>query len=544
MSRDQLRDAWTSAKSKKDTLDNDIDDREKLLLKGLAKCPNCGKKTSVSYTNAPLLADKNKISKLKTERTSCLEKHDTLEEQIKRDSKTRDTLHDSWTSLKVKAKLLEEEVVKHEKLLKQGKTTCPTCGQSISAKKFKTQLQTDRAEVSALKTQTKQAEDKFDTADAAISDLEKQRNDWLEKAKDVKTKIDAQESLLKQGFTKCDCGQTINGGKLKRQLQTDTESLKTLKTQTTQAKEKYDKAARAVSELEEKNREARTQAKTMKDSGDAIARYLKEQKRIAEKLESKISEIRGSLDTLGLQQLDPQDSAFERSLATIIPLDVDALEKKKDEFKKRAKLLREKTELHKGLTEKNEQAKDKLKTLKLRIQRAILARHLSEGFEQAIEDRRKDQLKRIEQLALQYYKGMTDQHTYTAITIDPENYRVFVHPKELTDRIPATRTGGGHQTLISIAIRLALLQELAFRPLLILDEPTYGVDDDNLPQLAQQLGQASKQLSQTIIVTHHGICEENATNILKIIVGQDGASHIQREGMDKSFLREGKSTPS
>jgi len=56
----------------------------------------------------------------------------------------------------------------------------------------------------------------------------------------------------------------------------------------------------------------------------------------------------------------------------------------------------------------------------------------------------------------------------------------------------------------------------------------YGVDDQNLPQLASQLVQASKQLSQTIIVTHHGICEEDATNILNVRVGQDGISQIAR----------------
>jgi ABC-type molybdenum transport system ATPase subunit/photorepair protein PhrA len=63
--------------------------------------------------------------------------------------------------------------------------------------------------------------------------------------------------------------------------------------------------------------------------------------------------------------------------------------------------------------------------------------------------------------------------------------------------------------------------------LLILDEPTYGVDDENLPQLASQLGEASKQLSQTIIVTHHGICEEDTTNILNVVVGVDGVSRIE-----------------
>jgi DNA repair exonuclease SbcCD ATPase subunit len=65
--------------------------------------------------------------------------------------------------------------------------------------------------------------------------------------------------------------------------------------------------------------------------------------------------------------------------------------------------------------------------------------------------------------------------------------------------IPATRVGGGHQTLLALAIRLTLLDTLGFRSLLILDEPTYGVDSDNLPQPASYIGQASRQLSQMIL---------------------------------------------
>lgn len=59
-------------------------------------------------------------------------------------------------------------------------------------------------------------------------------------------------------------------------------------------------------------------------------------------------------------------------------------------------------------------------------------------------------------------------------------------------------------------------------------EPTCGVDNQTLPQLASELGQASRQLSQTIIVTHHGT-PERATNILNVTVSHDdGSSHIVR----------------
>jgi DNA repair exonuclease SbcCD ATPase subunit len=102
---------------------------------------------------------------------------------------------------------------------------------------------------------------------------------------------------------------------------------------------------------------------------------------------------------------------------------------------------------------------------------------------------------------LSYYEKMTDQRDYDSIKIDPETYTVLVHPRNLTEHIPATRDGGDHQTLLALALRLALLEELGFRNLLILDEPTYGVDSENLPQLAGCIEDISKNLAQTILVT-------------------------------------------
>ncbi|MBO3840723.1 MAG: AAA family ATPase [Candidatus Brockarchaeota archaeon] len=122
---------------------------------------------------------------------------------------------------------------------------------------------------------------------------------------------------------------------------------------------------------------------------------------------------------------------------------------------------------------------------------------------------------------------MTDQHVYDAIRIDPEDYSVWVHPKGLTEPIPANRVGGGHQTIISLALRLALLDSLNLRSLLILDEPTYGVDSQNLPQVANYIGEVSKHLSQIILVTHHNICEEEASNIIEVSVQEDGSSKAE-----------------
>ena len=135
-------------------------------------------------------------------------------------------------------------------------------------------------------------------------------------------------------------------------------------------------------------------------------------------------------------------------------------------------------------------------------------------------------LKRLENRALRIYNQLTDQHLYQAISIDKDTYKVFVHPTGAKGEIPATRTGGGHQTLLSLALRLAILREGKHTSLLILDEPTYGVDQENLPQLMSHISEAAKQVSQVLLVTHHGFGEEEATNIINVELNEEGFSEI------------------
>ena len=72
-----------------------------------------------------------------------------------------------------------------------------------------------------------------------------------------------------------------------------------------------------------------------------------------------------------------------------------------------------------------------------------------------------------------------------------------------------------------------MLDALGFKSLLILDEPTYGVDSDNLPQLLSHIGEASKLVSQVILVTHHGLGEEEASNIIRVRIEEDGSSKAE-----------------
>ena len=39
---------------------------------------------------------------------------------------------------------------------------------------------------------------------------------------------------------------------------------------------------------------------------------------------------------------------------------------------------------------------------------------------------------------------------------------------------------------------------------------------------------AAKKIGQTILVTHHGLGEEEAANIIKVDIGEDGSSTVSR----------------
>lgn len=169
-----------------------------------------------------------------------------------------------------------------------------------------------------------------------------------------------------------------------------------------------------------------------------------------------------------------------------------------------------------------------INTIKQR-QLAILAVEAAvRRLDEAVKKRRDVTLKEIGRRAYQYYLMMTDQNVYNSIMIDPETYEVYVSQKNLAaGRISATRLGGGHQTLIALAVRVALIDIMSpgQNHVLILDEPTYGVDEQNIPQLANYLSNLTKVVHQVILVTHYNICEESANSIIDVSIA-NGESTI------------------
>jgi DNA repair exonuclease SbcCD ATPase subunit len=362
-----------------------------------------------------------------------------------------------------------------------------------------------------------------------LEDVSNSQKEWSAsngEANALQKEIQEHERLLNEGVATCPtCGQDLKAEVLKNILEYKRRKLDILLKIVDGLRKAYENKNTELEKLRNELNLTLNEVQRLKGLDESIQKHIARK----DELEKNIANMENSIKTL-LTHLslpfDPKDPELKVKIAQQLPLEPVQLEaKKKEALTKREKLTAKSSDLAKKKGEL-QTYQSRISELEKRLKAIDLARKLSERLEMAIETRRKEVLRKIEARALSYYERMTDQRDYDSIKIDPETYAVSVHPRNLTEHIPATRDGGGHQTLLALALRLALLEEMGFKNLLILDEPTYGVDSENLPQLAGYIEDVSKNLTQTILVTHHDICEEEASNIIEVS-REDGFSNAR-----------------
>ena len=359
----------------------------------------------------------------------------------------------------------------------------------------------------------------------------------IKKLRDKETKVYGELKVLEdshktrlelkvKGVAKCPtCGQKIDEETLSSIIENEKLKIADL---TERLKNMQSRREKLESELELINREINEIHRRRERLNMLMNSVSEYDVRINEK-ESIVNSIRldieGTLRRLGLD-LDPDDPKLYERLTEIFQAPREIEEKKK-----RAKILEEKlmeklSELEKAKSELNK-LKTRLRELERKSKVISLASNLRERILNFIKERRDDLLRSIALRAQTIFMSLTDQRIYTSFRIDPENYRVYVKPHGLSDYIPASRVGGGHQTLISLSLRLAVSYHLGVKSLIILDEPTYGVDEENLQILLNQLSRIARYVDQALIVTHHGRGVEEASNIIEVYRGPDGHSRIR-----------------
>ena len=342
---------------------------------------------------------------------------------------------------------------------------------------------------------------------------------------DLAGRLDRRQALPKGKGAMCEvCGATIDAAQTKKELAQWTEEVAQLDTLLAELQQKQ---TVVQSSLDKANAEERNQTQRM--------HKLKEQRDRLVALEDKIGKRQTEGETaataeaeayLGVQTeaksakveakwtLDGEPAAVIASIRNA----VDALKQTMAETVGRriaerqalTELLQrfsvQKQSLERRQTDlEREQATAKANagTLEIKAVRAERFRRISAAFKDYQVQIRSEASTKLAADAIALHRRLSQTDAFTAFVIDPTQYSVQVVPKELDEEVPASLyEGGGHRLLLGLAYRLAVARLAAECPVLLLDEPTYGLDTIHRETLLERL--ADRELAkQVLLITHH-----------------------------------------
>lgn len=110
---------------------------------------------------------------------------------------------------------------------------------------------------------------------------------------------------------------------------------------------------------------------------------------------------------------------------------------------------------------------------------------------------------------------MPSESEILRLEIDTKGSNFDLYARRRGKRSPFHTLSGGEKTSFGFALRVAMSEELSNIGLLILDEPTYGLDSLRRKKLAEIL-MDQEQIGQLIVITHDDIFDDKTDNILKI----------------------------
>jgi len=131
----------------------------------------------------------------------------------------------------------------------------------------------------------------------------------------------------------------------------------------------------------------------------------------------------------------------------------------------------------------------------------------------------------VSSLTYFWYTQLIREKKYTMIGFDTDNYSLLAKPLDFDDLVPVKEySGGGHETIFSLALRLALSQTAGNRDFMLFDEPTDATDTYNRDQIIEALMKASQSFNQILLITHHGLGREYTVNTITIKFDPDAGS--------------------
>ncbi len=153
--------------------------------------------------------------------------------------------------------------------------------------------------------------------------------------------------------------------------------------------------------------------------------------------------------------------------------------------------------------------------LRARKRRADDLRVLASAFKELQEQLRTRAAAELAVSTFAIYEAIAVDREVVGVEVDPARYQVMVTSKDTDVAMPASLAqGGGHRLLLGLAFRLALVQRLGPFPFMLLDEPTYGLDEYHRHALLQRIA-GLNLCEQILLITH----QEMGTPDRRISIG-------------------------
>lgn len=349
---------------------------------------------------------------------------------------------------------------------------------------------------------------------------------------DLAGRLERRQGLPKGKGAKCEvCGSPIDAAQMKKELAAWTAELEELDQQLAESKKKLDSLKAGIAESEGAERADADRTAKLKDHRDALAA-----------LEKKIAQRQAEVETAetgaasALAAVRESLPAFKQTLAEFgVPagpgLDGDTTamlaavresvqtlkqavaEKAGRQIAERQALtdllLRFDTQSQSLAKRQSDLEREQAAALadaglqEVKAKRAERFRRISAAFKDFQVKVREEATTKLAAETIAIQRKLAPSDEFDSLTIDPAHYDVQVVPKAIGEAVPASLyEGGGHRLLLGLAYRLAIACLVEQCPVLLLDEPTYGLDQVHREHLLDRLG--DKELAkQILLVSHH-----------------------------------------
>lgn len=323
------------------------------------------------------------------------------------------------------------------------------------------------------------------------------RPDDLQKLADLRARIERRDALIAAGDPVCEhCGSTIDLAQAKKELAAWRKEAATLEA-----------SAIDVPELRGQLREVTRRVAERGVVANTLERATATRKRSEAGVRAIVDGDPRALDVIAAERrAERENKTLERAMARArAEAKLEAAEAAIDEIEARIT-----AQQRRGAELEREHARlsDELDRLRRRVRRAADLRTLAGAFKELQERLRTRAASELAESTFAIHKALSVDHEIESIEVDPTRYQVLVTSASTKQVMPASLAqGGGHRLLLGLAFRLALVKRLGPFPFMLLDEPTYGLDERHRKALLERITKLGSS-EQILLVTHQDMGHE------------------------------------